>query len=143
MAELGIAVSIIEIVSTGVGLSRALYNYADSVWSADRRLKAVADQVELTSAVIKELDDIFENPSTSKLISNNARCTAAKVLDKCYIVFCDINGMVLKGRKPLGKILFGIREHRLNVFKAELEELKDDLQLLMLILTHVRPLKCQ
>lgn len=56
MAEtLGLVASVIQVAGTGLKLSQTLYHYVDSVASADKRIKDVAKEIELTSFVIEEL----------------------------------------------------------------------------------------
>ena len=49
MAEIGLAASVIQVVSTGVQVSKTLYEYVDSVKSADGQIKTIAQQIRQTT----------------------------------------------------------------------------------------------
>jgi hypothetical protein len=56
MAEIiGLVASVVQLADAGLKLSSALYQYADGVATADRRIKNIANEVKLTSFVIQEL----------------------------------------------------------------------------------------
>jgi hypothetical protein len=49
MAEtIGLIASVVQVAGAGLKLSHTLYQYADGVATADRRIKDIAKEIELT-----------------------------------------------------------------------------------------------
>ena len=131
MAEIGLAASVIQVVSTGVQVSKTLYEYVDSVKSADGQIITIAQQIRFTTTIVTELERVFKDPSTAKLMSKDATTTAEEALAQCLALFKDIDGAIDKSRKPFGKLVLPLRETRLTLYGADLERLKSSMQLLM------------
>lgn len=68
MEALGAVSSIIAIADAGL----KLYNYIESVASADKRLKTVAANLKITCNTVKHVGTIFEKEETAKLVGNGA-----------------------------------------------------------------------
>ncbi|KAF2098493.1 hypothetical protein NA57DRAFT_56159 [Rhizodiscina lignyota] len=138
MAEIGLAASIIQVAATGITLSKALYEYADSVASSDIRIKAIAQQVKLTSTVIKELEGIFGDSAVAQIVSKDAIITAQESINSCSSLFREISGTVDKRKGKVGKLIFPFKETKLALYGADLERVKSNLQLLMHVLIHAQ-----
>ena len=79
MAEIiGLVASVVQLADAGLKLSSALYQYADGVATADRRIKNIANEVKLTSFVIQELGGIFEQ-------NKSTRPSQERWVDLCYL----------------------------------------------------------
>jgi len=77
MAELlGLVASVIQVAGSGIQLSKTLYGYVDRVATADRRIKDIATEIEMTSIVIEELGDVFKREETASLVFKKAVKTA-------------------------------------------------------------------
>jgi hypothetical protein len=144
MAEIGLIASVIQVAGAGLKLSQTLYQYADSVASADRRIKDIAKEVQLTSFVINELGDIFKADNTSALLSKNALKTADETVRECSTVFSELDAALKKSAKgKMGKWLLPFKESKLELLRAHVDKLKSTLQLLMQVLTHAHQVASQ
>ncbi|XP_014558663.1 hypothetical protein COCVIDRAFT_24940 [Bipolaris victoriae FI3] len=138
MAEaIGLVASVLQLAGTGLKLSQALYQYADSVATADRRIKDVAKEIKLTSFVIEELGGIFKQDDTLSLISKSAIATANETLDECSTMFGEIEVTLNKSKKgKMGRLLLPFREPKIELLRSHIDKLKSTLQLLMQVLMH-------
>ena len=144
MAEIGLIASVIQVAGAGLKLSQTLYQYADSVSSADRRIKDIAKEVELTSFVIDELGDIFKHDQTSALLSKNALRTADETVKECSSVFLELDAALQKTKKnALGRFILPFRESKIELLRSHIDKLKSTLQLLMQVLTHAHQVASQ
>ncbi|KAF2273252.1 uncharacterized protein EI97DRAFT_165947 [Westerdykella ornata] len=136
MAEIGLIASVIQVAGAGLKLSQTLYQYAESVSSADRRVKDIAKEVQLTSFVINELASIFKNDESSSLLSENAIKTADETVRECSSVFTELDAALKKTKKSaLGKFKFPFRETKIELLRNQIDKLKSTLQLLLQVLT--------
>jgi hypothetical protein len=145
MAEIGLIASVVQVAGAGLKLSQTLYQYADSVSSADRRIKDIAKEVQLTSFVIRELGDVFESDQSSAVLSKNAIKTAGETINECSTVFTELDLALNKTRRntTFGKFKFPFREPKIELLRSHIDKLKSTLQLLMQVLTHAHQLASQ
>jgi len=144
MAEIGLIASVIQVAGAGLTLSKALYQYADSVSSADKRIRDIAQDVKLTSFVIDELGHIFKQDETAALISKNAVNTAEETVRECSNVFTEMEAALKRSKKnTLGRLMLPFREPKLELLRTNIDRLKSTLQLLMQVLTHARQITAQ
>ncbi|KAJ6284816.1 hypothetical protein J3E71DRAFT_192181 [Bipolaris maydis] len=138
MAEaIGFVASVLQLAGTGLKLSQALYQYADSVATADRRIKDVAKEIKLTSFVIEELGGIFKQDDTLSLISKSAVATANETLDECSKMFEEIEVTLNKSKKgKMGRLMLPFREPKMELLRSHIDKLKSTLQLLMQVLMY-------
>ncbi|KAL1797248.1 hypothetical protein ACET3X_003854 [Alternaria dauci] len=136
MAEVvGLVASVVQLAGAGLKLSQALYQYADGVATADRRIKNIANEVRLTSLVIQELGGIFEQHETASLISENAVRTAKETIKECSAVFTEIE-VIIDKTKPgkMGRLMLPFRDNKIEVLRSQIDKLKSTLELLMQVL---------
>lgn len=144
MAEIGLIASVIQVAGAGLKLSQTLYQYAETVASADRRIKDIAKEVQLTSFVIDELGHVFKQDQTSALLSKNALKTADETVRECSSVFTELDAALKKTKKnPLGKLMLPFRESKIDLLRSHIDKLKSTLQLLMQVLTHAHQIASQ
>ncbi|KAF2787731.1 hypothetical protein K505DRAFT_316161 [Melanomma pulvis-pyrius CBS 109.77] len=144
MAEIGLIASVIQVAGAGLKLSQTLYQYADSVASADRRIRDIAKEVKLTSFVIDELGNIFKQDQTSALLSKNALKTADETVRECSTVFSELDMALKKSKKnTLGRLMLPFRESKMELLRSHIDKLKSTLQLLMQVLTHAHQIASQ
>ncbi|CAE7193777.1 hypothetical protein CFE70_007260 [Pyrenophora teres f. teres 0-1] len=138
MAEtIGLIASVLQLAGTGLKLSQALYEYADAVASADRRIRDIAKEVRLTSFVIEELGSVFRQDDTSSVISDKAVQTANETMEECSVFFAEIEVTLNKSKKgKLGRLLLPFRDSKIELLRSHIDKLKSTLQLLMQVLTH-------
>jgi hypothetical protein len=144
MAEIGLLASVLQVAGAGLKLSQTLYQYADSVASADRRVKDIATEVELTSRIIEELGTLFELQETSQLLSQNALNTANKTVRECSSVFTELDAALKKTKKnTLGRLMLPFRESKIELLRRHIDTLKSTLQLLLQVLVHAHQVAAQ
>ena len=125
-------------------LSQTLYQYADTVASADRRIKDIAKEVELTSFVINELGNIFRHDESSTVLSKSAVKTANETVRECSTVFTELDTALKKSQKnKLGRFMLPFRESKISLLRDHIDKLKSTLQLLMQVLTHAHQMASQ
>ena len=136
MAEIiGLVASVVQLADAGLKLSSALYQYADGVATADRRIKNIANEVKLTSFVIQELGGIFEQNKTANLISGTAIITAKETIKECDTVFTEIKVIVDKTKSgKMGRFMLHFRDNKIELLRSQIDKLKSTLQLLMQVL---------
>lgn len=144
MAEISLIASVIQVAGAGLKLSQTLYQYADTVASADRRIKDIAKEVQLTSFVIDELGHIFKQDQSSTLLSENAIKTAKETVQECSTVFTELDASLKKTKKnALGRFMLPFRETKIDLLRNHIDKLKSTLQLLMQVLTHAHQIASQ
>ncbi|USP76649.1 uncharacterized protein yc1106_03923 [Curvularia clavata] len=138
MAEaIGLVASVVQLAGAGLKLSQALYQYADGVANADRRIKDVAKEIKLTSYVIEELGNVFKQDDTLSLISKSAVATANETLKECSVLFGEIETTLNKSKKgKMGRLMLPFRENKMELLRNHIDKLKSTLQLLMQVLVH-------
>jgi hypothetical protein len=128
---------VLQVAGAGLKLSQTLYQYADGVATADRRIKDIAKEIQLTSFVIEELGDIFKQDETSKLMSENAVKTANETMKECSSVFAEIDATLKKSKKnTLGRLMLPFRDSKIELLRTHIDKLKSTLLLLMQVLSH-------
>jgi hypothetical protein len=144
MAEIGLIASVIQVAGAGLKLSQTLYQYADTVANADRRIKDIAKEVQLTSFVIDELGHIFNQDQSSTILSENAIKTADETVKECSTVFQELDAALKKTKKnTLGRLMLPFRESKIDLLRNHIDKLKSTLQLLMQVLTHAHQIASQ
>ncbi|KAI4658891.1 uncharacterized protein J4E79_006651 [Alternaria viburni] len=138
MAEVvGLVASVVQLAGAGLKLSQTLYQYADGVASADRRIKDIANEVKLTSFVIQELGTIFERDETANLISENAVRTANETIKECFAVFTELELKINKGKPgKMGRLMLPFKDNKIELLRSQIDKLKSTLELLMQVLIH-------
>lgn len=138
MAEaIGLVASVVQLAGTGLKLSQALYQYADGVANADRRIREIAKEIRLTSFVIEELGNIFKRDDTLNLISSSAIATANETLRECSELFGEIETTLTKsGKGKMGRLMLPFRENKIELQRNHIDKLKSTLQLMMQVLLH-------
>ncbi|KAH7084770.1 hypothetical protein BKA63DRAFT_380118, partial [Paraphoma chrysanthemicola] len=140
MAEtIGLIASVIQVAGAGLKLSQTLYQYADGVATADRRIKDIAKEIQLTSFVIEELGNVFKQDETSTLMSKNAVKTASETMRECSSVFAEIDATLKKTKNnKLGRLMLPFRDTKIQLLRDHIATLKSTLQLLMQVLIHAQ-----
>lgn len=153
MAEVALAASVIQIASVGVKLSTTLYAFAETVSAAEKTLKHIADDVSLTSAVLKQLGRNLEWDNQRGIASHNAIKTAEEVMHECLEVFNDIEATLEKavkkaesGKYGMGKAAFAklrwpLLQPKMELLRSNLERHKTTLILMLNVLTYAAKLK--
>ncbi|KAF1955470.1 hypothetical protein CC80DRAFT_366271, partial [Byssothecium circinans] len=143
-AEIGLIASVVQVAGAGLKLSQTLYQYAEGVASADRKVKDIAKEIQLTSFVINELGSLFKQDDTSALLSKSALRTADETVQECSTVFTELDAALAKSKKnTFGRLKFPFRESKIELLRSHIDKLKSTLQLLMQVLTHAHQVASQ
>lgn len=144
MAELlGLAASIVQLGGAGVELSKALYNYVDSVARSEKEIKDLAGDVKLTCSALERVGETLRNELPAAL-TRRAIDDAATIKLGCEAVFAEISDIAEKrwkvdsnGKKHLsllGKSTWLFKEQKVEHLRSRLVSLKLDLSLLLSVL---------
>lgn len=95
---LGVAASIIQVADAGLRLSQTIYTYVNSLASADKRLDRIASHVKLTSQVVSDIGELFNQKQTAQLVSKNAVQAAAETAKECEQIFNELESVVSKSK---------------------------------------------
>ena len=95
MAELALIASIVQVADIGLRLSLRLYEFGETVASADRSIIIISKDVSLASSVLKELGSMFENDKR-QIHSDNATKTAKAIVQECLLVFEEMDMLLVK-----------------------------------------------
>ncbi|KAF2195044.1 hypothetical protein K469DRAFT_681409 [Zopfia rhizophila CBS 207.26] len=138
------AASIIQVADFGLRISKTIYAYTDLVKSADKRLKNLAEHVQLTSDVVRYAGDLFHQCKIVDAGEKEVR-TAMQCVSTCETAFIEIEKDIEKARlTPLqrkSKLRFPFRERKFELMDARLEKLKSSLHFMLSIVTNKKPLK--
>ncbi|OQV04703.1 hypothetical protein CLAIMM_09552 [Cladophialophora immunda] len=159
MAEVGLIGTIVGVAGAGVKLSITLYTFSETVATAPAKVRDMARDVSLTSAVLEELGANLRQGDQATLYSGAAVQTATDVVAECECVFREMDGMVAramesasrKGVKKGGKLALSARdrlqgpfmEPKMEVLKGNLDRLKSTLVLMLHVLTYARDLRVE
>jgi hypothetical protein len=135
MAELSLAASIVGLVSLGIQVGQGLNLYIDSASNAKPRVQAIATDIDLAIQVVRELGSTIDDPTSKALINDNAQNIAAKTISQFRRVFDQIKLKIptpgQTGIRAYQKLKWPFTESKVNLLRAELENAKATLQLLM------------
>ncbi|KAF2759732.1 hypothetical protein EJ05DRAFT_307831 [Pseudovirgaria hyperparasitica] len=139
IAAVGVAASIVQLAGAGLQLSVILYEYVDSVSGADKRIKAIARDVELTSAVIQELGHTFSQNGTAQVMTASSIQTAESAVKECRYVFDELEAIVARSKDSrMAKFTMPFKDSKIQLLRANLDRWKSTLQLLMQALLHAQ-----
>lgn len=156
MAEVfGIVGSIVGIATAGTKLTTSLYNFYETVSTADKAIKDIATEVSLTSSVLYQLSKSLEQDVQVRLCSDQALDTAKRVVEECSAVFGEIEIELKKAMKTVKrspnpstgqKIIIATKERlrwpflqpKMELLRTNLDRLKATLSLMLLVLDYAR-----
>ena len=95
----GVAASILQVADIGLRLSKGIYDFADSVASADSRLTRIGKHVDLTSEVVKQVADVFSSSVSEQIVSRKALKLGQDAAAECGEVFGELMSEVSKLKK--------------------------------------------
>ncbi|MCJ1381241.1 Serine active site containing protein 1 [Xylographa soralifera] len=149
MAEaLGLAASILQIVSTGVQVSLYLYRFAETVSSAGKALKEISDDITFTTSVLEQLRTTLEAEKHHGTASKEALSTADILVRECSNVFEAIMALVKKhfpepreGQRSIARmnsLKWPFIQPKIENLRSKLEKHKTKLILMTQVLTFAK-----
>ncbi|KAK7555768.1 hypothetical protein IWX49DRAFT_618570 [Phyllosticta citricarpa] len=133
---LGVVASAVGVADFGLKLSKNIYDYANSVAGASKRITYLGEHVDLTSKTIKELGDVFKDAKVQALLRAEAVDTAQKAMDHCDSIFKEMDAALSKSRSS--RLAWPFRQVKVQELNADLDRLKTTLQLLLGVLEVAR-----
>jgi hypothetical protein len=156
IAALGVVASVAQLADYGFKLSVKLYTFGESVYTADKSIKTISNDVSLTSTVLKELCLIIESDE-EHIVSNNALEATRHTVDECLAIFQQLNdaldkslgnmGMlekldgktkVKRGSVALEKLKWPFKQNKMELLRSNLDRLKASLTLMLQVLSYAR-----
>ncbi|KAF2108397.1 hypothetical protein BDV96DRAFT_605762 [Lophiotrema nucula] len=147
----GVVASIIQVADAGLRISQTVYAYVDSVKSSDKRLKDVADHLKVTCDVVRHVADLFDHDEFGKNVGGKEISTANDCVSKCNEAFAEVEDYVKKANSLIrpkvdlvartSKWRFPLREKKLDLLDARLEQLKSSLLLMLNVIKYKNDIK--
>ncbi|KAI1740915.1 hypothetical protein F4680DRAFT_458473 [Xylaria scruposa] len=101
VTALGAAGSVVGIIGFGLQLSQILYNYLSQVWSAQERLEAVVDEIELTTSALEEIYVFLQLEVANigrgqplYLFSGNSLEKIRAIANRCLVIFWRVEATI-------------------------------------------------
>ncbi|KAF2739579.1 hypothetical protein EJ04DRAFT_335509 [Polyplosphaeria fusca] len=136
---LAVAASIIQVADAGLRISQTVYAYAESVRSADKRLKDVAIDVRVTSDIVRHVAELFDD--FGKHVGPKELQTANECVNRCKAAFKEVEEYANKAKPRVSKWRFPLRERKLELMDAKLEQLKTSLHIMLTVIQNKNELK--
>ena len=157
MAEIGLIASIVSVAGAGISLSTTLYSFAETVSTADKRIKDFATEISLTSCVLEELSRNLRNDKQLRVCSQKAIQTTDDIVRECSGVFEEINqafektlrhtkkaSAPAKGQKIavsyIDRLKWPFLQPKMQLLRSNLERLKSTVLLMLNVLMYARKL---
>ena len=145
---LGLAASIIQVVSTGVQVSVYLYNFAEKVSSARKALQEVSNDISFTANILEQLRATLESEKQNRIASKESLSTAEALVNECSGIFEAIMTLIKKHfpqpekmhskRARLDALKWPFIQPRIEVMRSNLEKHKTKLILMVQVLTFAK-----
>jgi hypothetical protein len=125
IAALGVIASVAQLAEYGFKLSVKLYSFSETVYTADKSIKSISNDVSLTSTVLKELCQVIKSDD-AYVVSENAILATKQTVEECLKIFSDLDDALAKSLSNMGKSDIGDSEKpkKANRGTATFERLK-------------------
>ena len=130
--------SIVQVASFGLSLSRTLHDYGAAVVGAEKRLKGIDKDIELTSRVISELGSRLGDSWVQALVSEDTIRLTQDAVAECEAIFQAMEDAVAKIRSTgsMAKWTMYFRDSKIELLRSNLDRMKGNLNLLMGVIIH-------
>ena len=158
IAAIGIVASVAQLADYGFKLSVKLFSFSRAVSAADESIKAISNDVSLTSAVLQELCRIIKSDE-SNVVSPRAVEATQQTVNECLQVFEQLNdaldkslanlgklenvegkAKVKRGTIALEKLKWPFKQPKMELLRSNLDRLKESLGLMLQVLSYARDL---
>jgi len=144
----GVATGALQVADAGIKLAKTLYDYLDAVRNANKHLKAIALEVQVTSSTLESLGSLLEDHDAEKLCSQNVLRDANAAFKGCGEAFADVDETfktVIKfdpdGKASVsssGRWVWPFKKGKVEMLQANLERLETTLLLMLSVLSFAR-----
>ncbi len=130
--------SIVQVASFGLSLSRTLHDYGAAVVGAEKRLKGLDKDIELTSRVISELGARLGDSRVQALVSEDTIRLTQDAVAECEAIFQAMEDAIAKIRSTgsMAKWTMYFRDSKIELLRSNLDRMKGNLNLLMGVIIH-------
>ena len=136
------AASVAGVATIAAQLSKSLYEICQDIKEAEKDIRKVADDVELISTVLRDLEVHFQQNKVTgaPIYRRNHVLRVKEICDRCELIFEDINNVTgIKERTApkvtlLTRLQWCFRKGRVKLLQANLESLKSTLQVLLQVM---------
>lgn len=104
IAVIGVVASVAQLADYGFKLSVKLFTFSEAVYSADRSIRNMSNDVSLTSTVLKELSEILK-ADTSNHVSDRAIGAAQQTVTECLAIFEELDKAWKRAWEILGLLI--------------------------------------
>ncbi|KAF2104685.1 hypothetical protein NA57DRAFT_70893 [Rhizodiscina lignyota] len=152
---LSLTASIVGVAGAGTKIALELITLAETVATAPRRIKRIADDVSLTCAVLDQLKDLMQEKVDDKgnkftIFKKQGLKDAETAVNQCHEIFGDFEGELNKASKqlsvreastgpvklsPMERAKWPFLQPRMDILKTDLREAKDTLLLMLTVAT--------
>lgn len=159
IAVIGVVASVAQLADYGFKLSVKLFTFSEAVYSADRSIRNMSNDVSLTSTVLKELSEILK-ADTSNHVSDRAIGAAQQTVTECLAIFEELDKALekslgnlgaldrdgkkkVKGVATLERLKWPFKQTKMDVLRSNLDRLKASLTLMLQVLSYARELSAR
>ncbi len=125
--------SIVQVASFGLSLSRTLHDYGAAVVGAEKRLKGLDKDIEITSHVISELGSRLGDSRVQALVSEDPIRLTQDAVAECEAIFQAMEDAIAKIRSTgsMAKWTMYFRDSKIELLRSNLDRMNGNLNLLM------------
>ncbi len=125
--------SIVQVASFGLSLSRTLHDYGAAVVGAEKRLKGLDKDIEITSHVISELGSRLGDSRVQALVSEDPIRLTQDAVAECEAIFRAMEDAIAKIRSTgsMAKWTMYFRDSKIELLRSNLDRMNGNLNLLM------------
>lgn len=142
MEAFGIATAVLQVADTGSLLARNLYECTRDIKDAKSDLCNIANEVDLTSKILKNFGLLLEDETTKVLCSSQLCADAQEALEGCRAAFNDLNDNIATFRTSgdrvriirAARIKWLLTKSKTKTHQERLERLKFSLNLMLQML---------
>ena len=152
MAELGLIAAVVQVADVGIRLGKNLYNFGQTVASADESIVFISKDISHTCSILKTLGQSLEKDHEGHLYSPNAIKTAETIVEECLEIFQEMDGILMKKitRSGLGgnssraavvaleRLKWPFLKPKMMLLWNHLDKLKSSLQLMLSVFLYTR-----
>lgn len=160
LAVVGVVASVAQLADYGFKLSVKLFTFSEAVYSADKSIKNISNDVSLTSTVLKELSEIL-NADDANHVSDRAIDAAQQTVTECLAIFEELDRALDKslgnlgaldrdGKKKLNRsaatlerLKWPFKQTKMDLLRSNLDRLKASLTLMLQVLSYARELSAR
>lgn len=145
-----IALGVLQVADTGAKLASGIYSYVESVRKAEKQLRPIADYVNLTSTVLREVSSHLQDTTLTAFIKPALFSSTQDTLKGCETVFRDLEAYLKSversDRKPeegsagirvKARLTWPWKQSDLERQQVRLQRYKSNLDLLLSTLTFI------